>query len=48
MDETMTKEKVRVTDLARMKAERTPIAILTAYDFPFAHRVVLEYSASSK
>ena len=36
MDETMTKDKVRVTDLAQMKAERTPIAMLTAYDFPFA------------
>jgi 3-methyl-2-oxobutanoate hydroxymethyltransferase len=36
VDETMTKDKVRVTDLARMKAERTPIAMLTAYDFPFA------------
>jgi hypothetical protein len=36
VDETMTKDKVRVTDLAQMKAERTPIAMLTAYDFPFA------------
>ena len=32
----MARDKVRVTDLARMKAERTPIAMLTAYDFPFA------------
>ena len=32
----MSKDKVRVTDLAQMKAERTPIAMLTAYDFPFA------------
>jgi 3-methyl-2-oxobutanoate hydroxymethyltransferase len=32
----MTKDKVRVIDLARMKAERIPIAMLTAYDFPFA------------
>jgi 3-methyl-2-oxobutanoate hydroxymethyltransferase len=32
----MTKDKVRVADLARMKTERTPIAMLTAYDFPFA------------
>jgi 3-methyl-2-oxobutanoate hydroxymethyltransferase len=32
----MAKEKVRVTDLARMKAEATPIAMLTAYDYPFA------------
>jgi 3-methyl-2-oxobutanoate hydroxymethyltransferase len=32
----MGKEKVRVTDLARMKAEATPIAMLTAYDYPFA------------
>jgi 3-methyl-2-oxobutanoate hydroxymethyltransferase len=36
MDETMAKDKVRVIDLARMKAERLPIAMLTAYDFPFA------------
>jgi 3-methyl-2-oxobutanoate hydroxymethyltransferase len=28
--------KVRVPDLARMKAARQPIAMLTAYDFPFA------------
>src|ERR1700680_3448902 len=32
----MTQEKVRVPDLARMKAARQPIAMLTAYDFPFA------------
>jgi 3-methyl-2-oxobutanoate hydroxymethyltransferase len=29
-------EKIRVTDLARMKAEHRPIAMLTAYDYPFA------------
>jgi len=32
----MAKEKVRVTDLARMKAEEAPITMLTAYDYPFA------------
>ena len=32
----MAKDKVRVTDLGRMKAEGLPIAMLTAYDFPFA------------
>jgi 3-methyl-2-oxobutanoate hydroxymethyltransferase len=32
----MAKDKVRVTDLVRMKAEGTPITMLTAYDFPFA------------
>jgi 3-methyl-2-oxobutanoate hydroxymethyltransferase len=32
----MAKDKVRVTDLIRMKAEGTPITMLTAYDFPFA------------
>jgi 3-methyl-2-oxobutanoate hydroxymethyltransferase len=30
------KDKVRVPDLARMKAERRKIAMLTAYDYPFA------------
>jgi hypothetical protein len=33
---TMAKDKVRTTDLARMKVERIPIATLTAYDFAFA------------
>ncbi len=32
----MEKEKIRITDLARMKAEGRPIAMLTAYDYPFA------------
>jgi len=32
----MAKDKVRVTDLGRMKAEGMPITMLTAYDFPFA------------
>ncbi len=32
----MSKDKVRITDLAAMKAEGRPIAMLTAYDFPFA------------
>jgi 3-methyl-2-oxobutanoate hydroxymethyltransferase len=32
----MAKEKVRVTDLGRMKAEGAPITMLTAYDYPFA------------
>jgi 3-methyl-2-oxobutanoate hydroxymethyltransferase len=32
----MDKEKVRVPDLPRMKSEGRPIAMLTAYDYPFA------------
>ena len=32
----MANDKVRVTDLARMKAAGMPITMLTAYDFPFA------------
>ena len=32
----MSKDKVRITDLAMMKAEGRPIAMLTAYDFSFA------------
>jgi 3-methyl-2-oxobutanoate hydroxymethyltransferase len=32
----MSKEKIRVTDLGRMKAEGAPITMLTAYDYPFA------------
>src|ERR1700694_4261167 len=36
VSKTTAKDKVRVTDLGPMKAEGTPIAMLTAYDFPFA------------
>src|ERR1700737_5337290 len=32
----MAKEKVRVTDLGRRKAEGAPITMLTTYDYPFA------------
>jgi 3-methyl-2-oxobutanoate hydroxymethyltransferase len=32
----MTQEKIRVPQLARMKAGHQPITMLTAYDFPFA------------
>ncbi|MCL5044799.1 MAG: 3-methyl-2-oxobutanoate hydroxymethyltransferase [Deltaproteobacteria bacterium] len=32
----MAKEKVRVTDLAAMKAANQPICAVTAYDYPFA------------
>jgi 3-methyl-2-oxobutanoate hydroxymethyltransferase len=32
----MKNEKIRITDLARMKSADMPITMLTAYDFPFA------------
>ncbi len=32
----MAKEKIRIPDLARMKSEQRRIAMLTAYDYPFA------------
>src|SRR5229473_8062859 len=32
----MSNDKVRITDLARLKAAAMPIAMLTAYDYPFA------------
>jgi 3-methyl-2-oxobutanoate hydroxymethyltransferase len=32
----MEREKVRIPDLARMKAQHRPIVMLTAYDYPFA------------
>lgn len=32
----MNRDKIRIHDLARMKAEGRPIAALTAYDYPFA------------
>ena len=32
----MNQDKVRVPDIARMKDARQAIAMLTAYDFPFA------------
>jgi 3-methyl-2-oxobutanoate hydroxymethyltransferase len=36
LDAIMGKDKVRITDLARMKGEGMPITMLTAYDYPFA------------
>jgi ketopantoate hydroxymethyltransferase len=29
----MIKDKIRITDVARMKSKRKPIAMLTAYDY---------------